>query len=254
MARSPNSAKYIFTLAWPLAFAWILLWQPIPQEKSFFDFAESGQLLSVPHAWNVWTNFAFLWVGFLGIKRMASLRLENHLGAETVFYVGIFLTGLGSAYFHWNPNMDTLLWDRLPMTVGFMAFYCSMIQRSLQIKIPIYGLIFALLVGAWSVLHWASTEAAGAGDLRFYIVVQFLPMVLLPILFVGWPSQKMKPLWCMLGLYAIAKVCEHFDHEIASWLPFQMTGHALKHLFAASGAACFLLASPRKIPPTKSTG
>ena len=195
------------------------------------------------------TNLAFLWVGLVGVKRMASLRIEEHPWPETVFYVGIFLTGVGSAYFHWNPNLNTLLWDRLPMTVGFMAFYCAMVQRGLRFRVPAYGLLFALVVGAWSVLHWSNTEAAGAGDLRFYMVVQFLPMLLLPILFLGWPSEKVKYLWCMLGLYAIAKVCEHFDHEIAAWMPLEITGHALKHLFAAGGAACLLLAPPTETQP-----
>lgn len=38
-----------------------------------------------------------------------------------IFFVGVLLTGLGSAYYHWRRDNATLFWDRLPMTIGFMA-------------------------------------------------------------------------------------------------------------------------------------
>lgn len=249
MVPTSFRVKAFFTLAWPVAFALAFWFPPISQDLDFFDFAESGQISIVPHAWNVLSNIAFICVGLVGLKRLASIWEEVQPWAEAVFYIGITLTGLGSAYFHWNPNMDTLLWDRLPMTVSFMAFYCAMFQRCLRCIIPTYSLVLALGVGAWSVLHWTITESAGVGDLRFYGVVQFLPMLLLPILFVGWPPQRVKFLWGMLGFYAIAKICEYFDHEIAAWMPLALTGHTWKHLFAAVGTACFLLAPPKETQP-----
>ena len=36
-----------------------------------------------------------------------------------MFFLGLFLTGFGSGYYHWEPTNDTLVLDRLPMTILF---------------------------------------------------------------------------------------------------------------------------------------
>ena len=239
--------KVLFALAWPLAFAITLLFEPIPQDPSFLDFAASGRGLGNSHFWNVITNFAFLWVGLVGIGKMISPGMWKNAMAETIFFLGVLLTAFGSAYFHYAPDMRTLVWDRLPMTMGFMAFYLAMIDRCFRVSLARRWLPLMVGLGLWTVLYWAQTEANGQGDLRFYAIVQFLPLLLIPIMLWCWPPRNVKPLWCMLGLYALAKVCEQFDHELATWLPWSLTGHALKHLCAAAAAGCFLLAPPKAI-------
>ena len=34
--------------------------------------------------------------------------------------LGVLLTGFGSGYYHWSPSNETLVWDRLPMTLTFL--------------------------------------------------------------------------------------------------------------------------------------
>jgi hypothetical protein len=41
--------------------------------------------------------------------------------AWLLLFAGVSLVSLGSAYCHWNPNDQTLVWDRVPMTIGFMG-------------------------------------------------------------------------------------------------------------------------------------
>ena len=41
----------------------------------------------------------------------------------------IFLTGFGSSYYQWNPNDNTLFWDRLPMTLCFMAIFAAALEE-----------------------------------------------------------------------------------------------------------------------------
>jgi hypothetical protein len=53
----------------------------------------------------------FIAVGVAGVWRF---RQDP---ATIVLFSGILLTGFGSSYYHWNPNDDTLFWDRLPMTL-----------------------------------------------------------------------------------------------------------------------------------------
>ena len=42
-----------------------------------------------------------------------------------MFFLGVFLTGFSSSYYHWKPNDAGLFWDRLPMTVAFMAILAN---------------------------------------------------------------------------------------------------------------------------------
>ena len=46
-------------------------------------------------------------------------RLGVDLAAIDVLFLGILLTGFGSAYYHLEPNDQTLFWDRLPMAISF---------------------------------------------------------------------------------------------------------------------------------------
>jgi hypothetical protein len=52
-------------------------------------------------------------------KRRSVMRQFYRDPATLALFLGIFLTGFGSSYYHWNPNDDTLFWDRLPMTLCF---------------------------------------------------------------------------------------------------------------------------------------
>lgn len=46
-----------------------------------------------------------------------------------ILATGILLVSLGSAYYHWRPNNRTLVWDRLPMTIAFMALFALMVEE-----------------------------------------------------------------------------------------------------------------------------
>lgn len=83
-----------------------------------------------------------------------------------------------------------------------------------------------LVVGIASIAWWIRTEAAGHGDLRPYALVQFLPMLLLPLMLLMWKGDGVsaRHLWVALGVYAAAKLAEYGDF------------HAMKHLLAALAA------------------
>jgi len=152
--------------------------------------------------------------------------------AATVFiFVGIFLTGFGSAYYHWSPNDDTLFWDRLPMALAFMAILAGAVEERVSAKL----LWPFLAIGVLSLLLWRWND-----DLRLYGWVQLFPGLALPMMFLLLPP-KYTGTYCWLfaaALYALAKVFEHFDGAIYSIGHF-VSGHTLKHLAAA--AACFAI-------------
>jgi len=99
--------------------------EPIPQVPSYHEFADTRSILGIPNFWNVASNFPFLLAGGLGFyylrsKDQPGILPELHL-AYLVFFAGILLTGLGSAYYHYTPDNATLIWDRLAMTLDLWA-------------------------------------------------------------------------------------------------------------------------------------
>ena len=163
--------------------------------------------------------------------------------AYRMFFVGVIFVGLGSAYYHLNPTNATLVWDRLPMTVSFMALLAIIIRDSLSPKIG-KTLLWPLIgIGVGSIGYWYGTELWDVGDLRPYGVVQFLPMVLIPAMLGLFGTRTMRSpfLWATLGMYLVAKVVEHFDAELYAMTGF-ISGHSLKHIIAALAAAWVIFA------------
>lgn len=225
----------------------MLLVDPIAQDPTYHDFAATGSWWGLPNFWNVISNLALLISGATGLLHLVTKGSLAKVVPEAVFFFGLILTGVGSAYYHYAPDNQTLIWDRLPMTVAFMALFIAIVGHCLDRKVANIFLPLALGVGAASVIYWASSEIDGQGDLRFYLVVQFLPMLLVPILLLWRPPTTLavRWVWAMLWLYVAAKACELLDFQIAEILPLELTGHVLKHLFAGASGCAFLQALKR---------
>ncbi len=226
--------------------------QPIPQWPEYHDFADDRVFFGLPNAHNVFSNIGFLMVGAWGSLfvlsppgRAAAGRLGVVYG---VFFMGVLLTALGSAYYHYQPDNLMLVWDRLPMTVMFMGLFAAIMGELISPRAAMGLLLPLLVVGVASVLWWAWTESIGAGDLRFYGLVQFLPLVLIPLMLVTYPAprQFVAFLVALVALYSLAKLCELFDHQIYQALGGVLAGHALKHLLGAAATACVLIMLHRR--------
>ncbi|MGH7060975.1 MAG: hypothetical protein ACREFH_11345, partial [Stellaceae bacterium] len=88
--------------------AGLLLLPAIPQDPAYHLFADARSLFGIPNFWNVVSNLPFIAVGAVGLARFRGNP------AEIVLFSGFLLTGIGSSYYHWDPNDGTLFWDRLP--------------------------------------------------------------------------------------------------------------------------------------------
>jgi Ceramidase len=207
----------------------LLLLPPVPQDQSYHQFADQRTILGMPNFWNVVSNFPFVAVGATGLRRFR----DNP--ATVVLFTGILLTGFGSSYYHWDPNDGTLFWDRLPMTLCFMAILAVAIEERVNARAGAALLWPLIAIGVFSLLLWRWTD-----DLRLYIWVQFSPCLALPLLFLLFPPKYTgTSYWLIAGaLYALAKVLEFFDGVVYS-TGLILSGHTLKHLVAA--AACFAI-------------
>ena len=199
-----------------------------PQPASYYDFSDARTGFGIANFWNVVSNTLFLVFGVAGLYLMLKgegiATLPEMRAAYIVLFAGIAITALGSGWFHLSPENDTLFWDRLPMTIG----------EHVSARLASALLWPLLLIGVASVVYWDYTESSGAGDLRLYGIVQFLPMILIPALLLSFRSafNTINFFWVTIGLYILAKLLEHFDQQIFSFGGV-ISGHSLKH-FAAS--------------------
>jgi hypothetical protein len=216
-----------------LAIAVAFLLDPIAQDPAYHDFADERALFGVPNFWNVATNLPFLVAGALGLAGLPKLSESALRTHYLVLCVAAALVAFGSAWYHLAPSNPTLMWDRLPMTVAFMALFSAIVADRVS-WLAGRALLWPLVaLGIASIAWWIRTETAGQGDLRPYALVQFLPMLLVPMILLLWRENELstRRLWLAFGAYALAKLTELFDAAILAATEF--SGHGLKHLLAA---------------------
>ncbi len=231
----------------------------VAQDPAYHAFADDRPFLGVPNFLNVVSNLPFLVVGALGLLFLARARRAGRSDAFVPpddrrpywpFFLGIGLTAVGSAYYHWRPSNATLFWDRLPMTIGFMALLASVIGERVSRRAGARLLWPLLIVGAASALYWHLAEQQGAGDLRPYGLVQFGSLVLVPLILGLFPPRytRTRDLVTSIGWYVLAQVFEYFDHGLLTLVG--VSGHTWKHLASAAGAYWVLLMLERRRPLT----
>ena len=213
---------------------------PIPQDLAYHDFSDNLGWFNIPNILNVLSNLPFLIIGLLGLHKLTKLNSLNIINDNKFAYVGLFigttLVAFGSSYYHLWPNNQTLVWDRLPMTIAFMSLFSIVISEFISIKLGKILLAPLLILGLLSVSYWHITEANGHGDLRFYAIVQFFPILAIPIILMTFKSSfsQVNGYWWLLLAYIAAKIFEHFDAAIHDILVV-ISGHSIKHVAAALG-------------------
>jgi hypothetical protein len=222
-----------------------LLTSAVPQDPAYHEFIDFRVLLGVPNFWNVFSNLPFLIVGVAGlafVKRNADkVCVPTNEMAYYVFFIGILLTAFGSSYYHLAPSNETLLWDRLPMTIGFAGLVTIIVAEFVSARAARMLLLPLLIVGFASVEYWAWTESRGVGDLRPYAIVQFLPMLIIPVILLTHKPVigEARYFWWMLAFYVLAKLLEFFDADVFA-VGNLISGHSLKHVAAAMTPTVFL--------------
>src|SRR6185437_2918033 len=181
----------------------IFLLPPIPQSELYHIFADKRTAFGIPNCLNVLSNLLFLLVGALGVSYVlhplagpapingraeattfsgAMFIDPNERWGYLAFFVSVALTAFGSAYYHLDPHDGTLLWDRIPMAIGFMALVAATVGERISMKADRQILVPLMALGAGSVVYWQVTQKSGHGDLRPYVLVQFGSVLLILLL------------------------------------------------------------------------
>jgi hypothetical protein len=237
-----------------LALISVLFVPAIPQDSSYHQFADQRRLLGIPNLLNVISNIPFIIVAYLGVNLLSKNQtvciVQEIYWVYTVFFIGVFFVGLGSGYYHLFPSNKTLIFDRLPMTIAFMAFFTIIVSEFISVTVGKAMFIPLLILGVFSVWYWYMTEQQGAGDLRLYALVQFVPILLTPLiigLFISAFSHS-HLLWYFLAAYLLAKLFEATDATVYQYLFHLISGHTIKHLIASIGCYLFYLHLKQRLP------
>ncbi|MDJ0700405.1 MAG: hypothetical protein QNJ07_11140 [Woeseiaceae bacterium] len=236
----------LLALATVVALFWLT--EPLPQDPAYHDFADTRAFAGIPNALNVLSNLPFLLFGAWGLRLAGGQRLASDVPTcWWVFFLGIFLTGLGSGWYHLAPDNASLAWDRLPMTIGFAGFVAALIGEYVDAGLARRLLVPLLFVGIASVVWWVYSESQGRGDLRPYALVALLPLPAIPILLIwkGREHDLSGLLWIVVASYVAAKLFEFFDREVFA-MGLAVSGHSLKHLAAAIAPALILYGLARR--------
>ena len=220
----------------------LLAQAPIEQFATYHDLGDQRTLLGIPHFWNVATNLPFLIVGAMGLDLLRR-RPAGASAAWVAVFAGAALVFFGSSYYHLRPSDATLVWDRLPIGVAFMGFFCALIGE--HSKVNGDRLLAPLILLSIATVYWWRFT----GDLSLWVWVQLAPMLaaVLVLLLPARFSHRQYLLYA-LACYVLAKLAELGDRQLMEWSGGALSGHSLKHLLAAAGVLCFYVMLKRREP------
>lgn len=230
---------YLFVLTMFIIF--LSLTGPISQPEQYYLFADQAVQFNIEHFQDVLTNVLFCAFAIYMLLSLSQIKpqYEQEEQVLPIIVLGMFMTGLGSSIFHMTPNVDTLLLDRMPITIMFFGVFFDLLfsLKIIKSKNPIKHVLAAIFIALTTLLYWKFSPFVYKEDLRPYLFVQFFPLICIALLCVYLSRNKeLKPkLLClvsMIFLYLLAKICEHFDFQILNLTGF-ISGHNLKHILAA---------------------
>jgi len=229
-----------------LVIYWFFSSNPIPQDLNYHAFSDSRELFGVSNFWNVVSSVLFFIVGVVGLYKILIVRSLCLIDDIQFMYVVLFgaciLIAFGSAYYHLLTDNLSLLWDRLPMSVAFMTLFMIIISEFVSLRAGKLLFVPLICAGITSVVYWYIGETQGQGDLRLYALVQFYPLLIIPVVLVFFKSRytQVGYYWALLSVYAMSKVFEYLDREIFEYTNM-ISGHTIKHVFAAMSVGILLV-------------
>lgn len=246
MKLSKQALKYVLVLITVAASVAMYFSPKILQDYTYHQFADRRTFFTIPNFYNVISNLIFLWVGIMGLFKLYKKQFNivpTIQWSYYIFFIAVIFISFGSAYYHWQPNNLSLVWDRLPITFAFMSLLSFVLAECLSVNWGRSSLLPLLFVGLLSIGYWYWGNVHGAGDLRLYALVQFLPLVLLLVLLLFGQSVFKNQLgyWVLFISYVLAKLAEHFDSAIFTYTSGIVAGHTLKHLLSAFGLYALII-------------
>ena len=241
-----NGRHLVLGVATLIAFATAFATPRIAQPAAYHRMADERTIAGIPNALNVVSNLPFAVVGLIGLM---TLRDEKRAIPDmrdrwpyVALFGGVFLTAICSSYYHLAPDNARLVWDRLPMTVGFMG---SARGSGVGASRPTCRSRAACPAahrgrGVGPLLGLDRGEGRGRSEALFSRAVRFIAARRVDPRAVSVVGSDTRYIVGGLLVYVLAKIFEVADAQIFATGGF-VSGHTLKHLVAAAGVWCLVL-------------
>jgi hypothetical protein len=214
---------------------------PLPQWPAYHDFADTRAWGFVPRAGDVLTNLAILAAGLWAatLRSRVCVRPDERR-AYHLLVLSAILTAFGSAYYHWEPSNERLVWDRAPMAVLATGAVALVLADRVTPALGQASLWPIGLLAASGVALWGVTEALGRGDLWLYLLVRIGAGVGTLALLIVRRSRHTAAKWVSAAVAcdALETLAERLDWQIWHATAGSLSGHNLKHLLAGGVIAC----------------
>jgi hypothetical protein len=207
------------------------------QPSVFHHFANQSAWLGIEHAADVLSNLPFglgalwgFWILNQASTQAGTLSQREHVRhtCMVVFFCGLLATSIGSSWYHLQPDNTGLAVDRLTMAIAFAGLLGVAACERVSPRSGLLLVAVTIIAGPISLWYWSLS-----GNLLPWGVVQFGGMALLIALSFVRPQGKAVSLVWIVTIYGLAKICEHFDHQIFELSAHWVSGHTLKHLVAS---------------------
>lgn len=230
----------------------------IAQPLWYHDFADRRACFDLPNCLDTATNALFILAGLAGLVFLhsalhsTSARRTFIDSRETLpyalFFFATILVSFSSGFYHLAPNNGRLVWDRAAIALALMAWFAAILCERVNIKAGLHLLPLLVIAGLGSVFYWGWSEVQGAGDLRYYGLIQLTAILLTPLLLWLYPPRYNgdRDILTVIGLYSLALLFDFSDRLVFSLTGGFISGHTIKHVIAALAAYWVVLHLKRR--------
>lgn len=200
-----------------------------------------------PDAASLLVSFAMVCAGLWGLRQ---LDAHPQATAWTLFFVSVALAGPAVAYHHWACDTASLFALHLVGGWSAAALVCACLAERVDARWSHWPMLLAgMALATLAVCHWAVGELThGTGDARGHLLLQSLPLLLLPSGALRLPGRHTGALdwYVVLSLHALAVLggalgsgpLQHLPWAgAAGWLAYRMAAEGRRGSADASGAS-----------------
>ena len=218
----------------------LLAWGPVQLDGADHLYADQRLLLGLPNAVNTLACLPLIAAGLWGMRATLRSHWPAALRAPWLgFFALVTAVSVNSVAYHVAPSdlghAMSELFAAGAFTLLLLGFLAERAHPAFGSRLPVAaGLGAAALAG----LYWAAGQwSSGQGDLRVLLLLQCLPILLIPAGALTLPGPHTTTadwLW-MLCLYTAARLAGLGDaalFDATGWI----SGHTLMHLLLAAVA------------------
>lgn len=221
---------WIFISLALLSLVFFLCLSPIYDPVDVNIYADERTFFGIPNFFLVMPGVLFVIFGLMGLWMLWNERKTFLRSIWMIFFIASIGIGIGSGYYHVDPSDPRLFWDRLSISTAFMALLAGVVTERISLNRAKTIAPLLILAGMGSIFYWA-----WAGDLRFYLLIQYFSIIALPLLCFCFPMKGDKYIYGLVIFYVLAKLVEMVDGQIFSLTHQMISGLTLKQLCGAVG-------------------